>query len=592
MPSCLGICIEKNLIKYAKLTREKNSQVTEIDSFGIKFYDSLADTVNEIVDETQSVSTPICVGLNTEDYTTVNVFSGLNAKDIKSLVNSEFQSICKEKEINPAALDMRFKLVKNTGMQDTYKAICIAANNTELSNLGKIFENYKLSGILAMGLSPTELFRNGGTIEKVAVVNIEDDTKITVFSNGEIVELITLPIGMDEVFTRLADRFNSYARAYDACKGVNAYSEADLSLDDEAREINDVLLPVLYDLKQRIVSALDDYKTVLRNIYITGTGVIINNIDLYFQDAFPNVGCEILIPYFVEKERNDIKDVLEVNNALAVATYGLNGVDKETDFFINNSYLRTEANKKKLTKEVSVKEIMEYVNKWMNDTNNKMKRKVKTKSRRKSVAFADEVEQLDQLSGASEVITSDNSISNVGETDEDSEKVYDPFDEWLCRVAISTGIAFLAYTGVSHYTGVMLQEKLALTRQRTSAVETEIKKVENDISYVNSETAVYKTKSDKLSKILETIRTHQERSFDVPNFLSRLMFSIPDEVQVTSIKVDTSDRVTVSAESGRYAQLGYFVSKLKLEGILENVSMQVVSMDPSCIKIVISGVLP
>lgn len=592
MPSCLGICIEKNLIKYAKLTREKNSQVTEIDSFGIKFYDSLADTVNEIVDETQSASTPICVGLNTEDYTAVNVFSGLNARDIKSLVNSEFQSICKEKEINPAALDMRFKLVKNTGMQDTYKAICIAANNTELSNLGKVFENYKLSGILAMGLSPTELFRNGGTIEKVAVVNIEDDTKITVFSNGEIVDLITLPIGMDEVFTRLADRFNSYARAYDACKGVNAYSEADLSLDDEAREINDVLLPVLYDLKQRIVSALDDYKTVLRNIYITGTGVIINNIDLYFQDAFPNVGCEILIPYFVEKERNDIKDILEINNALAVATYGLNGVNKETDFFINNSYLRTEANKKKLTKEVSVKEIMEYVNKWMNDTNNKMKRKVKTKSRRKSVAFADEVEQLDQLSGAGEVITSDNSISNVGATEEDSEKVYDPFDEWLCRVAISTGIAFLAYTGVSHYTGVMLQEKLALTRQRTSAVEAEIKKVENDISYVNSETAVYKTKSDKLSKILETIRTHQERSFDVPNFLSRLMFSIPDEVQVTSIKVATSDKVTVSAESGRYAQLGYFVSKLKLEGILESVSMQVVSMDSSCIKIVISGVLP
>lgn len=588
MPSCLGICIEKNLIKYAKLSSDKSSQSINIDSFGIKFYDSLADTVNEIVDETQSGSTPICVGLNTEDYIPVNVFSGLNSRDIKSLVNSEFQSICKEKEINPAALDMRFKLVKNTGLQDTYKAICIAANNTELSNLGMVFENYRLSGILAMGLSPVELFRNGAAVEKVAIVNIEDDTKITVCSNGEVVDLITIPIGMDEVFTRLADKFNSYARAYEACKGVNAYTEADLSLDDEAREINEVLLPMLYDLKQRVISALSEYKTVLRNIYITGTGVIINNIDLYFQDAFPNVGCEILVPYFIEKDRNDIKDLLEVNNALAVANYGINGVDKETDFFVNNSYLRNEANKKKLTKDVSVKEIMGYVNKWMNDTNNKMKRKVKVKSRRKSIAFADEVEQLDQMSGNYDSVDVGTGANATTET----EELYDPFEEWLCRVAISTGVAFLAYTGVSHYTGVMLKEKIALATERETVVNSEIKKVEEDIEYVKGQTADYNSKVTKLSKILETIRTHQERSFDVPNFLSRLMFSIPDEVRVTSINVSSNDTVTVSAESGRYAQLGYFVSKLKLEGVLENVSMKVLNMDASSIKIEISGVLP
>lgn len=591
MPSCLGICIEKNLIKYAKLTREKNSQVTQIDSFGIKFYDSLADTVNEIIDETQSATTPICVGLNSEDYTTVNVFSGLSQKDIKSLVNSEFQSLCKEKEVNPAALDMRFKLVKNTGMQDTYKAICIAANNTELSNLGQVFSNYKLSGILSVGLSAQNLFRNRGTTEKMAVVNIEDDTKVTVFSNGEIAEIVSLPIGMDEVFTRLADKFNSYARAYEACKGVNAYTDADLSLDDEAREINDVLMPVLYDLKQRIVSVLEAYNTNLKSIYITGTGVIINNIDLYFQEAFPNIDCEILVPYFVEKERNDIKDILEVNNALAVAAYGLDGVDKETDFYLNNSYLRTEAGKKMLKKDIPVKDIMNNAIKWMDDLNSKMKRKVKTKPRKVSVAFDDEVEHLDQINASSDFeVGGASAIPN--QQVEDEEKLYDPVDEWLCRVAISTGIAFIAYTGVSHYTGVMLADKLALTNSRTAKVETQIKNVQTDIDYINQQSAEYKTKTNNLSKILETIRTQQERSFDVPNLLSRLMFSIPDEVKVTSIKVTQNEEVSISAESGRYTQLGYFVSKLKLEGVLEQVNMRVVSMDADSIKIVISGVLP
>ena len=70
------------------------------------------------------------------------------------------------------------------------------------------------------------------------------------------------------------------------------------------------------------------------------------------------------------------------------------------------------------------------------------------------------------------------------------------------------------------------------------------------------------------------------------------MFSIPAEVKVTSVKVDPSNRVTLSAESGRYAQLGYFVSRLKLEGVLNDVEMQVVSMDSSSIKININGVLP
>ena len=582
MPSCLGICIEKNLIKYAKLTRDKSSHLTTLNSFGIKFYDSLADTVKEIIAETQSDNEPICVGLNSEDYTTVDVFSGLSAKDMKSLIATSFNSICEEKDVNPAALDMRYKLVKNTGVQDNYKAICIAANNTELSNLGKVFSNYKMNGILSVGLSAANLFRNKGTGEKMAVINIEDDTKITVFNNGEIVDLITIPIGMDEVFTRLADKYNSYARAYDACKGVNAYADSDLSLDGESKEINDVLLPVLYDLKQRVISALEEYKTVLRNVYITGTGVIINNIDLYFQDAFGNTTCELLVPYFINKDRNNLKEVLEVNNALAVAAYGIDGVDKETDFFVNNSYLRAEANRNKLKKEISFKDMLANVNTWMNETNNKMKRKVKSKNRRASVAFDNEVEQLDQLGGAGE----------TAKVIEDTDEYYDPFEEWLCRIAISTGIAFLAYTGLSHYTGVMLKEKITMAKTRANAVEDELEDIESDIAYITTQSADYKTKTDKLTRILETIRTQEERSFDVPNFLSRLMFSVPAEVKVTSLTVNPDNTVSVSAESGRYAQLGYFVSRLKLEGVLEDVNMRVLNMDSSSIKIIISGVLP
>ncbi|MBO5179648.1 MAG: hypothetical protein J6B87_04815 [Clostridia bacterium] len=583
MPSCLGICIEKNLIKYAKLTKDKSTSLTSLDSFGIKFYDSLAETVKEVIAETQSENVPLCVGLNSEDYTDVSVFSKLNSKDIKSLVSTNFISVCEEKNINSAALDMRYVLVKNTGDPDTYKAICIAANKTELTNLGQVFGQYKLAGITSVALSSSSLLKDGGIGEKAAVVNIEDDTKITVFNNGEIVDMITVSLGMDEVFTRLAEKYNSYSRAYDACKGVNAYAEADYSLDDEMREINDILLPTLYDLKQRVVAALYEYKDTLRNVYITGTGVIINNIDLYFQEAFSGAKCEVLVPYFINRERTNLKDVIEVNNALAVAAYGLDGVNKETDFFASGGYLKAEANKTKRQKQLTVKEMMAMASEWMTTVDNKMKRKVKSNDRRKSIAFDNEVEQLDQLGGAGEAPKAD--FSN-------DEEYYDPFEEWLTRIAISTFVAFVAYTGVSHYTGKLLDEKISLANSRITTAENEINEVEADINYISAQSTEYKAKTEKLQRILETIKTKEERSFDIPNLLSRLMFSIPDEVKVTSVKVNEDDTVKLSAESGRYSQLGYFVSRLKLEGVLENVEMQVVSMDSSSIKIIINGVLP
>ncbi|MBR4111261.1 MAG: hypothetical protein IKK43_06230 [Clostridia bacterium] len=585
MPSCLGICIEKNLIKYAKLTKDKSSSLTTLNSFGIKFYDSLADTVREIISETQSENTPICVGLNTEDYTSVNVFSKLSSKDVKSLVTTNFNSICEEKNVNSAVLDMRYILVRNTGDQDTYKAICIAAHQTELTNLGQVFGQYKLTGITSVGLANAHLLKNKGVGEKSAIVNIEDDTKITVFNNGEIAELITIPLGMDEIFARVSEKYNSYSRAYDACKGVDVYANTSYSMDEDTKEINEILLPILYDLKQRIIAALYQYKDTLRNLYITGTGVIINNIDLYFEDAFTGAKCEVLIPYFINRDRTSIKDVLEVNNALAIAAYGVDGVNKETDFFASGGYLKNEANKNKLKKQISMKDIMNVANEWMTNVDNKMKRKVKSKDRRNSIAFDDEVEQLDQLGGAGEM--------PKAEADSSSDEYYDPFEEWLTRIAISAFVAFAAYAGVSHYTGQLLDEKISVANTRIADSQKEIKLVENDITYIGAQKEDYDAKTEKLQRILETIKTKEERSFDIPNLLSRLMFSIPEEVKVTSVRIyDESDTVKISAESGRYAQLGYFVSRLKLEGILEDVNMEVVSMDTSSIKININGVLP
>ena len=52
MSTCLGLYIEENLIKYAKVSKEREQ--IKVESFGMKFYDNLDQTIKQIVEETYS----------------------------------------------------------------------------------------------------------------------------------------------------------------------------------------------------------------------------------------------------------------------------------------------------------------------------------------------------------------------------------------------------------------------------------------------------------------------------------------------------------------------------------------------------------
>ena len=383
---------------------------------------------------------------------------------------------------------------------------------------------------------------------------------------------------MDEVITKLADKFNSYARAYEACKGVDAYVEGDLSFDYELQSIRDVLMPTLYDLKQRLMITLQPYLNEIQDIYITGTGIIVNNIDLYLQEAFPGKHCEILTPYFVNRERNSIKDILEVNSALATAAYGLTGIDKNADFLASGTYLRGEAKKKQL----NPKEIASNVKSFFEEANKKMLRPVKSKKRKNAVAFDDEVENLQQLGGAGEY---------SAPAFEEEVEYYDPISEWLTRVAVSLFVTWVAYTGFAGYVEGRIDERTIKVESNIAKTANEIKNVDSDRNLIQLKSDEYRDKTVELQRIIDSIRLQEERSFDVPNFLSQLMFIIPTEVKVTSVQIGTDDTVILEAESGKYAQLGYFVSRLKLAGILKDVDMEVINMS-STIQIKVNGVLP
>ena len=50
MPSCLGLYLENNLIKYAKVSKDHDN--FRIESFGMKFFDNIDEAVKQIISET------------------------------------------------------------------------------------------------------------------------------------------------------------------------------------------------------------------------------------------------------------------------------------------------------------------------------------------------------------------------------------------------------------------------------------------------------------------------------------------------------------------------------------------------------------
>ena len=130
MASCLGLYIENNLIKYAKVS--KNNEAIKVESFGIKFYENLQETINQIIEETYSFKSLISINASEEIYNKIEVFSMLNRKDIEGVIKTEFEDICSQRDINQNIYEQRY-IFTGTKENERLKVIHIAMPKTTIA---------------------------------------------------------------------------------------------------------------------------------------------------------------------------------------------------------------------------------------------------------------------------------------------------------------------------------------------------------------------------------------------------------------------------------------------------------------------------
>lgn len=529
MAGCLGVYIENNLIKYAKVS--KNNETVKVEAFGVKFYDNIENAIKQIIDETYSYKLPISINITGEVYNKFEVFSLLSKKDIDAMVKTEFENICYEKEINKNIYEERYIFANSNNNNEKVKVIHVSAPKTTIAQRKNQFTQSKISSISPIGLTIQNIVKKEKRGNYI-VVNIENETTITKVINNTISDVEVLEIGAKDILSNINSKENSYQKAYEICKNVTIYTENDKDLQYEENEYLEDVMPTLYKIVSEVRNSVDNSFEEIEKVYITGTGAIINNIDIYFQDYLKNNHCEILKPGFVgNNSKINIKDYIEVNSAISLA---LQGIEKSTVNFTNEPVMN-------------------------------------------KILIA---------------LSSDVSKKEVGGAAKGASDILDKFSKHYTIGAITFGFLTALYIISMVIINNQLDSKIALTEKSITDTNARIEKVKEYNTKFNDQITEYERLITNIENINDANSEDKRFKNTIPNLLNNIMVIIPKGVQLTSIENTSGARIVINASSENYEQAAFFKAKLKTEGILKNVVSDTGTVSGDRLNITIEGELP
>lgn len=540
MSDCLGIYIEDNLIKYAKVSKVKKN--LQISAYGVSFYsdtkDDLSSQIKRIISETDSSKTPISINVSGEMYNYFKMFSLLSSKDLEKATETEFEYFCEDKGYNKNTFESRYALVPDKHDSDKLKAIYISSNITEIDKKIAIVNSSNLKHIYPLPMCVPNLIDNN-EIDNCLIVNIEANTTITVIKNHNLDEIEVLEKGAEEILTDINAEENSYSKSYEILKNSTIYTVDTGDMDIDENSYLDKIMPTLYDIVEKIRVKLENEDDIV-DVYLTGTGALINNIDLYFKEYLGEYNCNLLKPYFLQTEGNvNVKDYIEVNSAIALAIQGLgmgitgiNLMKKGTTQAASTDLLKMNAGD-------AIKQILENIK------------------------------------------------NNSGENDN--------IQKWLTRICCTVASVVVVYSVGSIYISNQMNKKIEQANKVKRMMQTEMNELESDIEMAKSRTSKYDSMIEDLDSANNLATTNELSKNAIITLLNQIQNVIPQEVQLTLIQNTDSKHIVINAQAERYEQLGYFVSKIKNDGILSPstvVATPGVKADDNLIKITIEGDLP
>ena len=534
MESCLGIYLGDKVIKYAKLIREDKSSRISLYDCGTKYVVGNKEVaISEIIDQTGSATDSLC--LNLQDYTRMQteVLKQLGKADVESVLNLEVADYATGKGQNEKALDYRHIFTESSVSNDNFTADITI---TDKGNINKYLENEKYKNLV--GLYPQEYILNSLVEDNsnYVIANIDEKTQIISVVGGKIKQISEIDVSMRNILDSIAEQEGSYSKACDLCKSINVLSDESLS-----PEIERIIEPTIQDLLNRIKTKLGESKISYEKIYLNGLINLFINIDVLFEQFF-GITTEKMKPTFLKfDEITNMSEVIDANEAIALAYQELEGLNSDVNFVDNKS-------------KSSFGSVFAKGQKTAKGTKTPGEKKLRLSP-------------------------------NIN-----MEKV----EKAILFSNLTAGAVLAGYVG---FTGIYNAEMTRMGNKLTDNIknlQTETSQVKEDVKYVDENTDKYVTFNNYISDTVEKIREGKigkYTTYNVANFMQKIAKYIPTNVELETISSDDNKTVSIVAKSTSYSELGYFISQLKLQGILENIKTGKVE-NGKYITVTIGGDLP
>lgn len=534
--SCLGLYIEEHLIKYAKVSRERNT--IKVEAFGIKFYDKIGPAIEQVIQETYSQKTPISINLSEEIYNYFNMFALLTKTDLQKAIDTEFEAYCSEVGYNSDVFESRYAVAGT--QDDKIRVIHIAENKMELNKRMQQVADYKLSNVSPISMMIPNLIDIGKN-ENSLVINIEDDTIVTTILDSKIHSVDKIEEGSRDFLSQINLKENSYLKSYEICKNTTIYTSEGRELQDEQASYLEDIMPTLNTIVGKVRNIIASYGNKIEKVYITGTAALINNIDLYFQEYLDDIDCQLLKPYFIETTRDiSIKDYMEVNSAIALGMAGIG------EGIIGLNF--------------------------------------------KNQSVGDKIPDLLRTGVNLGDIGSRRSQSDLFVWDLD--KPLNKTETKLLRVAMGLLLLVVIYSGFSGLLAKQITNKMQEIDEYNIATQEQIELATSDNEKMNNKITEYTSMVQNLEQANNRITDQNKTRNVIPNLLNQIMSIVPENVQLTSIENTSGTHIVINAQSNKYEQLGYLKAKIKTDVILENVISTAGQKDNNVVTVKIEGDLP
>lgn len=530
MERCLGIYVGDKVVKYTKLHIDKNKNI-DIEAVGTKYIlGGAKEVIDEIVLETNSQNVPIAINVAKENHKNIPVIKTLSKSNKASMIDIEIEDIANKQGLNKNMLVYNFDIVESLNNNENEKVNILYVNKSDVEQYYKI-DSFKIKGVYPLSSIIAGLVPKEE--KNYALINIEEETTLNIILEGKQVAAIPIEEGMKQILEDIADHMGSYAKAYETCKTINVYTQ-EANLNNP--EIEKIIEPILHKILQQVETSLRLYRGKFQKIFITGMAVLFTNIDILFEQYF-GMTAQILKPYFTKGGvgiRN-VAEVIEANSAAALANGMLIQAYEKYNFL---NQIDKKGGKKGLNKKTFKKIGVQMP----------------------TFSYAN----IDELTG--KVI-----LANlIGGT--------------LVAGYLTFGII---YTNQTKKTENDINSNVSKINEQSALIK-------KDTEFITKNKDKYKEVNDMVTDIVGKIQANDigsYRTYNVANFMQQIMKFIPKDVQLISISSNDNKHIEIVAKSNSYASLGYFVSQLKLEGIISGVKIEKVTHGEE-IEVSIGGDLP